>query len=270
MDALLWQPWDGQVDLLRSAKLDGVAAGELRLLQHLHQVAQRLITAPLGAVPRGDTDGGESVVGRGGQVLCFPLLDVRRQFAAAVGFQLLYHIRAELGNQAEDMLSGEVLKAQPIHGIADRHIAGEAQQPFVHILRAQLRPHGTGRKGRKEILPLSDLKVPIPHLLFDVLPQCVINLLPARQPPQGIAEGDCVLIGKALQRQLGQIPLQQLTGEKRRSIVVPHHGRISGVVLPGGPVQNVLNTDIRLRQYLRGGIRLVDQVVAVMHAVAFW
>ena len=100
----------------------------------------------------------------------FPFLDVRRQFAAAVGFQFLYHIRAELGNQAEDMLSGEVLKAQPIHGIADRHIAGEAQQPFVHILRAQLRPHGARRENRKTILPLSDLKVPILHLLFDVLP----------------------------------------------------------------------------------------------------
>ena len=100
----------------------------------------------------------------------FPFLDVRRQFAAAVGFQLLYHVGAELGNQAEDMLGGEVLEAQPVHGIADRRIAGEAQKPSVHILRAQLRPHGARRKGRKEILPLSDLKVPILHLLFDVLP----------------------------------------------------------------------------------------------------
>ena len=69
-------------------------------------------------------------------MLRFPLLDVGRQFAAAMGFQLLHHIRAELGNQAEDMLSGEVLKTQAVHGIADRHIAGEAQQPFIHILRA--------------------------------------------------------------------------------------------------------------------------------------
>ena len=200
----------------------------------------------------------------------FPFLDVRRQFAAAVGFQLLYHIRAELGNQAKDMLSGEVLKAQPIHGIADRHIAGEAQQPFIHILRAQLRPHGARWENRKTILPLSDLKVPILHLLFDVLPQCVIDLLPARQPPQGVAESNRVLIGKALQRQLGQVPLQQLTGKKGRSALVPHHGRIGGVVLPCGPVQNALNTGVRLRQHLRGGVRLVDQVVAVMHTVTLW
>ena len=77
MDALLWQPWDGQVDLLRSAKLDGVAAGELRLLQNLNQIAESLLTGPLAAVPGGNADGGESVVGRGGQVLCFPLLDIR-------------------------------------------------------------------------------------------------------------------------------------------------------------------------------------------------
>ena len=46
-----------------------------------------------------------------------------------------------------DMLGGEVLKAQPIHGIADRYIAGEAQQPFIHILRAQFRTHGAGRES---------------------------------------------------------------------------------------------------------------------------
>ena len=167
------------------------------------------------------------------------------------------------------MLSGEVLKTQAVHSIADCHIAGEAQQPFIHILRPQLRPHGAGRKGRKEILPLSDHEVSILHLFFDVLPQRIIDLLPARQTPQGIAEGNRVLIGEALQGQLGQIPLQQLAGKEWRPIVVPHHGWKGGVVLPGGPVQNVLNAGIRLRQHLRGGIRLVDQVVAVMHAVPF-
>ena len=35
MDTLLGQAGDGQVDLLRSAKLDGVAAGELRLENEL-------------------------------------------------------------------------------------------------------------------------------------------------------------------------------------------------------------------------------------------
>ena len=63
VDALLGQAGDGQVELLRPAELDGVAAGELRLLQHLHQIAQRLVAAPLGAVPGGDADGGKGVVG---------------------------------------------------------------------------------------------------------------------------------------------------------------------------------------------------------------
>ena len=138
----------------------------------------------------------------------FPFLDVRRQFAAAVGFQFLYHIRAELGNQAEDMLSGEVLKTQAVHGIADCHIAGKAQQVLVHIFRPQFRPHGTRRVRRKIILFFSSLKIPFLHLLFDILLQCVINLFPAHQPPQGIAEYNSFLIGKSLQRQFGQIPIQ--------------------------------------------------------------
>ena len=46
----LGQSEGGQVDFLRPTELDGVAAGELRLLQKLAQIAQRLVTAFLGAV----------------------------------------------------------------------------------------------------------------------------------------------------------------------------------------------------------------------------
>ena len=251
MDALLWQPWDGQVDLLRSAKLDGVAAGELRLLQHLHQVAQRLITAPLGAVPRGDTDGGESVVGRGGQVLCFPLLDIRWQFAAAIGFQFLYHVRTNLGNQAKDVFGGEGFKTLPVHGMADRHIAGKAQQTFVHILRSQFRQHRAGRKDSKAILPFSHKEVAFLYLFFYVLLQCIANLLPAYQPPHGVAERDSILTGKSFQRQPGQIPLQQLIRKKRCPVVISHHSWVGGVIFTGGADQHILDAEIRLCQYLR-------------------
>ena len=270
MDALLWQPWDGQVDLLRSAKLDGVAAGELRLLQHLHQVAQRLITAPLGAVPRGDTDGGESVVGRGGQVLCFPLLDIRWQFAAAIGFQFLYHVRTNLGNQAEDVFGGEGFKTLPVHGMADRHIAGKAQQTFVHILRSQFRQYCAGWKDGKPIIPLSHKEVAFLHLLFYVLLQCIADFFPAHQPPQGIAEYNSFLIGKSLQRQFGQIPIQQLAGKKGCSIMISHHSRVGGVIFTGGAAEHIQNAKIRLRQHLWRSVRLVDQIVAVMYAVTLW
>lgn len=81
--------------------------------------------------------------------------------------------RAELGNQAKDMFGGEILKAQPIHSIADCHIAGEMQQAVIHFLWPQFRLHGAGRENRKKILPFSDRKVPIPHLLFDVLLRAV-------------------------------------------------------------------------------------------------
>ncbi|EDS08839.1 hypothetical protein ANACOL_04451, partial [Anaerotruncus colihominis DSM 17241] len=128
MDTLLGQAGDGQVDLLRSAKLDGVAAGELRLLQNLNQIAESLLTGPLAAVPGGNADGGESVVGRGGEMLRLTPLDVLWQFAAASCFQLLHHVGTELGNQAEDVFGFKILKALSIHRAADRHIAGKAQQ----------------------------------------------------------------------------------------------------------------------------------------------
>ena len=186
-----------------------------------------------------------------------------------MGFQLLHHIGAELGNQAEDVLGGEGVVAGPIHRMADSHIAGKVQQAVIHIFRWQLRPHSTGWIRRKVVLFLSSLKIPFLHLVFDVLSQCVIDLLPAHQTPQGIAEGDCFFVRKTLQRQSGQISFQQLIREKRRSVVVPHHGGEVGVIFSGSAVQDILDAEICLCQHLRGSVRLVDQIVAVMHAVVF-
>ena len=168
------------------------------------------------------------------------------------------------------MLSGEGFKTLSIHRAADRHIAGKAQQPFVHILRTQFRPHGAGRKDGKVIIPLSHKEEPLLHLLFYVLLQCIADLLPAHQPPHGIAEGNSILAGKSLQRQSGQIPLQQLIREKWRPVVISHHGRVGGVIFTSGSVQHILNAEIRLRQHLRGSVRLVDQIVAVMYAITLW
>ena len=71
-------------------------------------------------------------------------LDVLWQFAAAARFQLFHHIRAELGNQTENVISGEEVVAGSIYRITDRHITGKVQQAFVHILWPQLGTHGTG------------------------------------------------------------------------------------------------------------------------------
>ena len=65
-------------------------------------------------------------------------LDVLWQFAAAARFQLLHHVWAELGNQAENVLGGEGVVAGSIYRITDRHIAGKAQQAVIYILRPQL------------------------------------------------------------------------------------------------------------------------------------
>ena len=251
IDSLLGQAGNGQIEFFLPTELHRVTAGKFLLRKHRTQVVQDFRIAPLGAVPRGDTDGGESVVGRGGQVLCFPLLDIRWQFAAAIGFQFLYHVRTNLGNQAEDVFGFERLKALSIHRATDSHIAGKAQQSFVHILRPQFRPHRAGRKDCKPIVPLSHKEVPLLHLLFYVLLQCIADLIPACQPPQGIAECNSFLIGESLQRQFGQIPLQQLIRKERCSVVISHHSRVGGVIFTGGAVQHILNAEIRLRQYLR-------------------
>ena len=63
------------------------------------------------------------------------LPDILWQFAAASCFQLLHHIRAKLGNQIKVVFGYNRIIAGSIHRIADRHIAGKAQQVLVHILR---------------------------------------------------------------------------------------------------------------------------------------
>ena len=96
----------------------------------------------------------------------FRFLDVRRQFAAATRFQFLYHVRAELGNQTENMPGRENFKTLPIYCMADRHIAGKVQQSFIHILRAQFRPHRAGRKDCKPIFTLSNKGSTVPAPAF--------------------------------------------------------------------------------------------------------
>ena len=47
------------------------------------------------------------------------------------------------------------------------------------------------------------------------------------------------------------MPLQQLIGEKVRSVMISHHGRVGGVIFTGGAAQHILNAEIRFHQYLR-------------------
>ena len=202
-------------------------------------------------------------------MLCFPLLDIRWQFAATIGFQFLYHVRTKLGNQAEDVFGGEGFKTLPVHGMADRHIAGKVQQPFVHILRSQFRPHRAGRKRCKPIFPLSHKEVPLLHLLFYVLLQLIADLIPARQPPQSIAENNSFLIGESLQRQFGQIPIQQLAGQKGRSALVPNDQRGAGMVFFCSSIQHILDALICVFQHFGVRIRFMDQVITAIYAVAF-
>ena len=179
IDSLLGQAGNGQIDFLLSSALHRVTAGEFLLLQHRAQVVQDFSIALLRGVPGGDADGGKGVIGRCGEMHRLTLLDVLWQFAAAVGFQFLYHVGTDLGNQAENVFGGEGFKTLPIHGMADSHIAGKAQQSFVHILRTQFRPHCAGRKDGKAIFPLSHKEAVFLHLLFYVLLQLIADLFPA-------------------------------------------------------------------------------------------
>ena len=52
--------------------------------------------------------------------------------------------------------------------------------------------------------------------------------------------------------------------------MISHYGRVGGVIFTGGAIQYILNAEIRLCQHLRGGARLVDQIVAVMYAITLW
>ena len=113
------------------------------------------------------------------------------------------------------------------------------------------------------------LKIPLLHLVFDVLSQCVINLFPARQPPQGIAKGDHIRIGKSFQRQFGQVPLQQLAGKKGCSVLIPNNHRVSGMVFFCGSIQHILNALIGLFQHFGIRIWFMDQVITAMYAVSF-
>ena len=183
---------------------------------------------------------------------------------------MLHHIWAKLGDQAEDVLGGEGFKTLPIHRMADGHIAGKVQQAVIHIFRAQLWVNCTGRKDGETVLPLPYIEVPFLYLTFDVLLQLVADLLPAHQSPQGIAEGDCFFIRKALQRQSEQIPFQQLIRKKRCSLVIPHHSGKASVIFTSGAVQDILDAEIGFCQHLWEGVRLVDQIVAVMYAVTLW
>ena len=135
IDSLLGQAGNGQIEFVLSTELHRVTAGEFLLSQHRTQVVQDFSIALLGGVPGGDADGGKGIIGRCGEMLRLTPLDALWQFAAAIGFQLLHHVRAKLGNQAKNVFGCERFKTLSIHCMADRHIAGKVQQPFVHILR---------------------------------------------------------------------------------------------------------------------------------------
>ena len=196
-------------------------------------------------------------------------LNVLWQFAAAIGFQLLHHIWAELGNQIKVVFSCNGIIAGSIYRITDCDIASKAQQVFVHILWPQLRPHSARRERSKIVLFFSSLKIPFLHLFFDILLQCVINLFPAHQPPQCIAEYNRFLIGESLQRQFGQIPTQQLAGKKGRSTLVPNDHRIAGMVFFCSSIQHILDALIGVFQHFGVRIWFLDQIVTALYAVAF-
>ncbi|CAN4033941.1 Sortase, partial [Dysosmobacter welbionis] len=164
IDSLFGQAGNRQIEFFFPTELHRVTAGKSLLRKHRTQVVQDFSITLLGGVPGGDADGSKHIIGRCGEMLRFTPLDVLWQFAAAARFQLLHHVWAELGNHAENVLGGEGVVAGSIYRITDRHIAGKAQQAFVHILRPQLGPHGAGRVSGKVILFLSNLKIPLLHL----------------------------------------------------------------------------------------------------------
>ena len=77
------------------------------------------------------------------------------------------------------------------------------------------------------------------------------------------------VIGKALQGQFGQIPLQQLAGKKGGPALVPNDHREAGMVFFGGPIQHVPDALIGVFQHFGGRVRFMDQIIAAMYAISF-
>lgn len=126
------------------------------------------------------------------------------------------------------------------------------------------------RAGKAKSSPHSlQSQKPLLHLVFDVFSQGVANLPPAHQPPQGIAECNSFLIGESLQRQFGQIPLQELAGKKGRSALVPNDHRIAGMVFFCSSIQHILDALIGVFQHFGVRIWFLDQIITTLYAVAF-
>jgi len=132
--SLFGQSCDGKIPLFRPFELHRIAAGKILLLQKLTQVVQYFMAALLRAVPGSNTDHSKGIVGRCGEVLCFPLLQVERQPAGPMFFQLFHHIRTDFLHQSKEVIGVQILKVQTIHFIAHRHIAGKTQQRLRDLL----------------------------------------------------------------------------------------------------------------------------------------
>ena len=74
--SLFGQSCDGKIALFRPFELHRIAAGKVLLLQNLTQVVQHFVAAFLCVVPGSNTDHSKGIVGRCGEVICFPLLQV--------------------------------------------------------------------------------------------------------------------------------------------------------------------------------------------------
>ena len=132
--SLFGQTCDGKIPLFRSFELHRIAAGKILLLQNLTQVVQHFVAAFLCVVPGSNTDHSKGIVGRCGEVLCFPLLQRERQPAGPVFPELFHHIRTDFLHQSKEVIGVQILKVQAIHFIAHRHIAGETQQRLRDLL----------------------------------------------------------------------------------------------------------------------------------------
>ena len=132
--SLFGQSCDGKIPLFRPFELHRIAAGKILLLQKLTQVVQHFTAAFLRVVPGSDADNGKGVVGRCGEVLCFPFLQVERQPAGSIFPELFHHIRTDFLHQSKEVIGVQILKVHTIYLIAHRHIAGETQQRLRDLL----------------------------------------------------------------------------------------------------------------------------------------
>ena len=268
MDSLFGQSCDGQIPLFRSFELHRIAAGKILLRKNLTQIVQHFMAAFLCVVPGSNTDHSKGIVGRCGEVLCFPFLQRDRQPAGSIFPELFHHIRTDFLHQSKEVIGVQILKVQTIHFIAHRHIAGETQQRLRDLLCTDTWFQGILPIPGVVIFTACHDKILLLQLPFQQIKQIVVNFTPSAQAAQVFAEGNSLFrIHGFGPLRFGPCP-KQFPHLKGRAFTADHYRRPEGIGAGNPTVNSILDALVKERLQLLLYLGL-HPVTASVRTVAF-